>query len=346
MRSLVRQNQQLLHRARLHGNLKHPRARKIKQIQKTIRRNTEKQKVYKNIHSRRNAQDDQLFWLATALQKLGDSPVRQSYQDQDSGGLLDIVMEALVHIYLKRQDDELRALKERRQPPHGQIKKINVQQEAEETLFKSSKGFAVPPYSTMKELKATMEWLNAVFEFEKAHDENIAATDEKDFKIPHLHPVSIRRTSVVTSRKGNEHPTEQFLALVDQLKTKEGIGQHLLDHQQDDDGDEEDDEENQNEGSRKSSSSTTRKRHLSKKLRFSKKRLASSSSNAGDIDGQQQRLMMRGGGAKTLRGKDLAVAGMARRLEQAKTGQQKRRDAAMSKLRKQADSSDDDDEII
>lgn len=369
MPSLLRSKQQILHRARLQGVLCHPKARKINQIQKSMRRVDAKARVLNSIKAGRNRNEEQLFWIAAAMQRLGASQNSNSYlvnngqhnnsanNPEEAPGLLPIVMEAIVHIYIHRNDKELAELKKKRQPPRGQIRKIEIQSETEMNSFINGRGFLVPPFENRADINLTMEWLETVIEFEESYaevkrqlnDPEMDRDEKKKLKVPHLPEAYILRTSVKSSKKGNLTPTDEFMSLVNQLQNQEGIGEHLVDEDEEEsknrknnnngnDNDDDDDDmptdtffQNQSHDQGKDLAERKKKRRRFGKIR----KIARSSEDGNSSTSNNGTNSAAIAGIKETNVQDMAVAGMARRLNVDKADRLKRRSLALQAARRE-----------
>ena len=364
MRSVLRQKQQLVHRAKMQGVLSHPRARKIRQLQKSLRRTDARHKCLLSLKAKRNHAEEQLFWIAAAMQRLGSSPNRNSYvfssHDQvpnlasdDEPGLMPIVMEAIVHIYINRNDQELRELKAKRQPPRGEIRKIEIQKEKELNEFQNGNGFLVPPFASRSEIQLTLEWMEAVMEYEEASisgklDTNLTEEEKKMLakQMPKLPPAFSLRVSLKTSKKGNISPTDDFLQLVEQLKNQDGIGNHLLsedeqeqqDHQQRNNGGGQNDDGDDDEIMDDFDMCADLAERKKKRRRFGTIRKVSAEEDTTSGSSNNNNNSNNNTNAKAINVQGMALDGMARRFNTDRADREKRRKDAMARARQEDDS--------
>ncbi|KAG8343825.1 putative Translation machinery associated protein 16 [Trypanosoma vivax] len=114
--------------------ISHPKARKVRQLERQTRRQERLSVNEEKRHAKALLECTRFIWFREQCLALGRTQAAFSHAEA----------KALTTLYVSRNDEELAALKNQRNPPVGRIKTIEALKTSELDLFNSSKGIAIP----------------------------------------------------------------------------------------------------------------------------------------------------------------------------------------------------------
>lgn len=156
-------NQRVFQRGQ--DRLLHPHARKIDQMQRQMRHNLKEHDAKSRQKAKRSQFSIRAAWFREQIPRvcgLGNAPSA-------------IELKALATLFVRRHDEELNALRARRNPPSGQIKLMERFRQAEMDEFKGPPGMEIPRTGTDEELAALFSWTGDEASVAKLKREHVQA---------------------------------------------------------------------------------------------------------------------------------------------------------------------------